>query len=103
MYGPVLVSPGDEEELADYVIRKFSVQMVSLFWIICTYVAFSEMVSEPIWVREWFSQLSQPVIESVSEEVSQTVSRWVSRSVCQSASEPVNQSLYESASQLVRQ
>ena len=34
MYGPVLVSPGDEEELADYVIRKFSVQMVSLFWII---------------------------------------------------------------------
>ena len=47
MYGPVLVSPGDEEELADYVIRKFSVQMVSLFWIICTYVAFSEMVSEP--------------------------------------------------------
>ena len=48
MYGPVLVSPGDEEELADYVIRKFSVQMVSLFWIICTYVAFCEMVSEPI-------------------------------------------------------
>lgn len=29
MYGPVLVSPGDEEELADYVIRKFSVQMTS--------------------------------------------------------------------------
>ena len=101
MYGPVLVSPGDEEELADYVIRKFSVQMVSLFWIICTYVAFSEMVSEPIWVREWVSQLSQPVIESVSEEVSQTVSRWVSRSVSQSASEPVSQSLYESASQTI--
>ncbi|PFX28215.1 DNA-directed RNA polymerase III subunit RPC10 [Stylophora pistillata] len=27
MYGPVLVSPGDEEELADYVVRKFSIQM----------------------------------------------------------------------------
>ena len=31
MYGPVLVSPGDEEELADYVVRKFSVQMVRGF------------------------------------------------------------------------
>ena len=30
MYGPVLVSPGDEEELADYVVRKFTIQMVSL-------------------------------------------------------------------------
>ena len=30
MYGPVLVSPGDEEELADYVVRKFTVQMVIL-------------------------------------------------------------------------
>lgn len=30
MYGPVLVSPGDEEELADYVVRKFSIQMVCL-------------------------------------------------------------------------
>ncbi|XP_022808866.1 receptor-type tyrosine-protein phosphatase epsilon-like [Stylophora pistillata] len=29
MYGPVLVSPGDEEELADYVVRKFSIQMTS--------------------------------------------------------------------------
>lgn len=29
MYGPVLVSPGDEEELADYVVRKFTIQMVS--------------------------------------------------------------------------
>ncbi|CAH3133452.1 unnamed protein product, partial [Pocillopora meandrina] len=29
MYGPVLVSPGDEEELADYMIRKLSVQMTS--------------------------------------------------------------------------
>lgn len=28
MYGPVLVSPGDEEELADYVVRKFTIQMV---------------------------------------------------------------------------
>ena len=28
MYGPVLVSPGGVEELADYVVRKFSVQMV---------------------------------------------------------------------------
>lgn len=28
MYGPVLVSPGGAEELADYVVRKFSVQMV---------------------------------------------------------------------------
>ena len=78
MYGPVLVSPGDEEELADYVIRKFSVQMVSLFWIICTYVAFSEMVSEPSWVREWFSQLSQPVIESFSLWRGQSVNQLVS-------------------------
>ena len=30
IYGPVLVSPGDEEELADYVVRKFTIQMVSL-------------------------------------------------------------------------
>ena len=30
MYGPVFVSPGDEEELADYVVRKFTIQMVSL-------------------------------------------------------------------------
>ncbi|XP_068677246.1 receptor-type tyrosine-protein phosphatase S-like isoform X2 [Montipora foliosa] len=29
MYGPVLVSPKGEEELADYVVRKFSVQMMS--------------------------------------------------------------------------
>ena len=98
MYGPVLVSPGDEEELADYVIRKFSVQMVSLFWIICTYVAFSEMVSEPIRVREWFSQLSRPVIESVSEEVSQTVSQSVGQSVNQLVSQSVSHSMSQPVS-----
>ena len=83
MYGPVLVSPGDEEELADYVIRKFSVQMVSLFWIICTYVAFSEMVSEPFDLVSWVSQsLSQSLKRSarqlVGESVGQSVNQLVS-------------------------
>ena len=45
MYGPVLVSPGGVEELADYVVRKFSVQMVRDLNI------FSSLVTCYLWIH----------------------------------------------------